>query len=402
MKKAGIHEKVEKNRLKNVKEIDDSSIQMITSKNKRNMYCTSDSKVSAMLPLKSCSEFQKINSNLNIKSNHSEQYLKENLLYEVEPKSNDLVKKNNFFHHSGFQLQKNPQKHFFTETNTLSQFQETDILSGKQQFPKFFHANDGFMSQDNHFLQDTNLPISLKSPRLISKNNSVQSLTISENKTPLSSPYTSPKKKHVENLENFSNIAYINDMMSLNVLQKSPKCTLYKQNSPKFTPKTLKTESRLVLTEVSDNTKFARTNRKILDLEISNTSLLALNDNLEKQTRRQMSEIKELRKKIITENLYITNSTSNSALSSDESESDSKLSQTSDSSITDHQRIIDNSLSFMKSLRRVLRLTKNLIKEGHQALRSPKNDIPIYLKVLNKNTDLQEINYKNETNFENS
>ncbi|KAG5519787.1 hypothetical protein PMAC_000060 [Pneumocystis sp. 'macacae'] len=398
------------NKLKNTKEVNDFSMQMfhLASGNEQYIYNVSNSSASDVSFLKYYSEFQQINSNLDIKQNqHSKQYfIKENLLNKVEAKSNNFIKKNNFLHENEFQSQKDPsQKHFFAETKTLSpQLQQTDILlSKRQQLPKFFYANEGFMFQDNNFFQNTNLPISLNSPLLTSKNNTNQSLiAFSENKTPLGSPCTSPRKKYTKNLTDLSSITYINDMTSLNMLQKSQKWTLYKQNSPEFAKRTLKTEPRLVLTEVSDNTKFARTNRKILDLEISNTSLLALNDNLEKQTRRQMSEIKELRKKIITENLYITNSTSNSTLNSDENESDSKLSQTSDSSVIDHQKIINNSLSFIKSLKRVLKLTKRLIKEGNQALESPKKDISIYLKVLDKNANSQEINYENETNFENS
>ncbi|CCG81048.1 protein of unknown function [Taphrina deformans PYCC 5710] len=42
----------------------------------------------------------------------------------------------------------------------------------------------------------------------------------------------------------------------------------------------------------------AQTNRKIMDLEIRTTSLMAVNTHLEKQTRRQATEMKEMRKRI--------------------------------------------------------------------------------------------------------
>ncbi|KAG4301889.1 hypothetical protein PCANB_002124 [Pneumocystis canis] len=418
IKETKINKKIQNNSIKNSRNLNNSCTQISTDKplsimvqsqqyklfqsspennqeiyhfntlNKRETYQTS--------PLKTYSEFQQINSNLIIKPNsHFEKYLiKENLSSEFQIKSNHSLK-DNFFYTNNFQSQENSSKihHFTKDPKVLSPlFQQTDQLFENQSFQKNPHTNDNFILQDNHLSsQNTNSSLFLKYSSPTSKNNNNQSSIIfSENKTPLSSPYASPGKKlQIKNLTNLSNIPHINNMMSSNyILQKSPESSPCSQSSFQSSPRTSKMNLGPILTEISDNTKFARTNRKILDLEISNTSLLALNDTLEKQTRRQMSEIKELRKKLITEKIYITSSTSNSTKNSDESNSDSNLSQDSNSSINDHQKIINNSLFFEKSLKRALKLTKHLINQGHQALKNPKNiDTPIYLKVVDKNAN---------------
>lgn len=131
--------------------------------------------------------------------------------------------------------------------------------------------------------------------------------------------------------------------------------------------------------------------------------MLALNNTLEKQTRRQMSEIKALRKKIVPDNISITSSTTDSTSNSEESDSCSQLSQNSNSSIENFQKIINDSLFFTKSLKRALKLTKYLVNEGRNALENKKDiDAPIYFKVMKRSTDSEILNYENSENFKNS
>ncbi|EMR10993.1 hypothetical protein PNEG_00595 [Pneumocystis murina B123] len=341
---------------------------------------------------------KEIHSNLNIKQYvHSDQYpVKENISSEFKRQTYHSRKESKFFYANEFKQQKSLSEICFTkDSKTSPQLSQHKNISPpeKQQLPKFFHVNENFILSDHYLLsQDSNLPVSWKPVQPISKDNYDESLIIpSRNKTPLGSP--SRREVKSTNIKNLSNIQYINDTFSMNnEIEKSPQSI----------SKTSKIPLRGALIEESEHTKFARTNRKILDLEISNTSLLALNNTLEKQTRRQMSEIKALRKKIVPDNISITSSTTNSTSNSEENDS-SQLFQNSNSSIIDFQKIVNDSLFFTKSLKKALKLTKHLINEGRHALENQKGiDIPIYLKVMKRSTNSEVLNYENAEIFENS
>ncbi|KTW27413.1 hypothetical protein T552_02392 [Pneumocystis carinii B80] len=341
---------------------------------------------------------QEIRSNLNIRQNfHLDQYpVKENISTEFERQIYHTRKESKFFYANEFRQQKSLSEICFTKDSKVSPqlSQHKNTSPEKQQLPKYFYANESHISQDHYLLSpNSNLPVSSKSIQPISKDNYDESSIISSrNKTPLGSP--SKREIKSTNIKNLSNIQYINDTFPINnEIEKSP------QNISK----TSKIPLGHALTEESDYTKFARTNRKILDLEISNTSLIALNNTLEKQSRRQMSEIKALRKKIIPDNISITSSTTDSTSNSEENDTCSQLSQNSSSSITNFQKFIDNSLFFTNSLKKALKLTKHLINEGRHALENQKSiDTPIYLKVMKKSTDSEILNYEDTDNFKNS
>ncbi|KAH8690107.1 hypothetical protein BGW36DRAFT_390221 [Talaromyces proteolyticus] len=172
----------------------------------------------------------------------------------------------------------------------------------------------------------------------------------------------------------------------------------------------------------------ARTERKILDLEISNSSLLAINRTLERELRKQNAELRRFRRLSRSGRLSMTTSIrsiSGGALSvvseagdtselssihsndelSEESDNDSFADDTTNSpgSLADHdarhrvsdekrfmldlakhQELLVDSQKLNQSLKRCLGLTEELIKEGKRALdyNVHVNDVEVGGRVL--------------------
>jgi hypothetical protein len=162
--------------------------------------------------------------------------------------------------------------------------------------------------------------------------------------------------------------------------------------------------------DVSEETRNARTDRKIKDLEISNASLLAINQVLEKKLRRQAKEIEYLNdlmsKHNITGELLAMHDDDDEDISIDEesNETFSSLGIAIKESL-DNDQIIDEQLSkqqaeitermqqclefietsqnISKTLRKCLMLSETLIQEGSKSINLTINpeDIKVGMKI---------------------
>jgi hypothetical protein len=162
--------------------------------------------------------------------------------------------------------------------------------------------------------------------------------------------------------------------------------------------------------DVSEETRNARTDRKIKDLEISNASLLAINKVLEKKLRRQAKEIEYLNdlmsKHNITGELLAMHDDDDEDISIDEesNETFSSLGIAIKESL-DNDQIIDEQLSkqqaeitermqqclefietsqnISKTLRKCLMLSETLIQEGSKSINLTINpeDIKVGMKI---------------------
>lgn len=152
--------------------------------------------------------------------------------------------------------------------------------------------------------------------------------------------------------------------------------------------------------EITDAAINARTERKVLDLEISNSSLLAINRTLERELRKQQAELRRYRRLSRTGRLSISTSirsTSGAGLSivsetddgiseqasihtpeelSDSGDDDSSITEESTApdekrfslDLSKHQELLVDSQKMNQSLKRCLGWTEELIKEGKKAL----------------------------------
>lgn len=116
-------------------------------------------------------------------------------------------------------------------------------------------------------------------------------------------------------------------------------------------------------------------NRKILDLEIRTTSLLAVNNQLEKQTRRQAIEMKDLRKRLAH---AVQNPGSASLAPLDEDldfstrdEEEDNPSEQADSSHASHQvglLLLEAASIVDRAINRALLLSDQLLEDAHKGL----------------------------------
>lgn len=154
-----------------------------------------------------------------------------------------------------------------------------------------------------------------------------------------------------------------------------------------------------------DRAAHARRDRKVLDLEISNSSLLAINSTLEREVRRQKAEIRRFRRLTRTNGLnWLANDSADENLSStedadgekevdEESTADASDDESSNESGLDsdalaykdskhrkgdvrmlkldlarHREILADSQKLNQSLGRCMGLTEQLIKDANKAL----------------------------------
>ncbi|KAL1845837.1 hypothetical protein Plec18167_009259 [Paecilomyces lecythidis] len=153
--------------------------------------------------------------------------------------------------------------------------------------------------------------------------------------------------------------------------------------------------------DISDAAVNARTERKILDLEISNSSLLAINRTLERELRKQQTELRRYRRLSRSGRLSVPTSirsTSGTGLSivsetddgiseqasvhtpeelSDSGDDESSFADESSTApdekrfsldLSKHQELLVDSQKMNQSLKRCLGWTEELIKEGKKAL----------------------------------
>lgn len=153
--------------------------------------------------------------------------------------------------------------------------------------------------------------------------------------------------------------------------------------------------------DISDAAATARTERKVLDLEISNSSLLAINRTLERELRKQQAELRRYRRLSRSGRLSISTSlrsTSGTGLSivsetddgiseqaavhtpeelSDSGDDESSFADDSSTApdekrfsldLSKHQELLVDSQKMNQSLKRCLGWTEELIKEGKKAL----------------------------------
>ncbi len=113
----------------------------------------------------------------------------------------------------------------------------------------------------------------------------------------------------------------------------------------------------------------ARSNRKVLDLEISNTSLRAFNKNLEHRNRRQVSEIRSLKRKVVR----ASDSALLPAYSPQDSPSSSSSSSDSDQGVgillSDQVDSLQNASAMLtNSMKKATKITNALLYDAKRAL----------------------------------
>ncbi|BFZ63059.1 hypothetical protein YB2330_004173 [Saitoella coloradoensis] len=122
----------------------------------------------------------------------------------------------------------------------------------------------------------------------------------------------------------------------------------------------------------------ARTTRKILDLEISNTSLLAVNSTLERQTRKQAAELRELRRRMARGSLVPSTKIN---IDGDNDDDDDEYASASSHSEFDSDSedggamggeafaaFVTQTQKLTSSLGDAVHTTEHMLKEGYRAL----------------------------------
>lgn len=216
-----------------------------------------------------------------------------------------------------------------------------------------------------------------------------------------------------------------------NPASASPRYTAFSPlNSPKSASPTRGNDARNALEVMNELAANARRERKVLDLEISNSSLLAINRSLEKEVRKQKAEIRRFRRMSRAGHFSVnamsshdeTSSVSASGLGDlsdmseeeetpeeeEEEEPDSSDSSLDDSALSPsaqlerdeahrsrdekrlqldlskHREMLNDSQKMNQSLRKCLGWTEQLIKDGQKALEYKVNvsDVKLGGRVL--------------------
>lgn len=137
----------------------------------------------------------------------------------------------------------------------------------------------------------------------------------------------------------------------------------------------------------------AQTNRKIMDLEIRNTSLMAVNNLLEKQTLKQATEMKDLRKRIVHMTKFpISNFSAGAAdrdVCSDEDEEMEEEIDAEEDLQEVGERLLKASTNVDRTIKRALLLSEQLLEDARKGLhyRPRESEIGIGLRKVIRSRD---------------